>query len=71
LSKPKLEGDDETRNQAQIWRAWLNTEEGLAWACENGVDEPITDPLVLARIAAIIRAAATDEDYIAALKGDV
>lgn len=37
------------------WSEWFTTPEGKAWAHANGVDKPITDPVILARIAAIIR----------------
>jgi len=37
------------------WSEWFTTPEGKDWAHANGVDKPITDPVILARIAAIIR----------------
>ena len=37
------------------WSEWFTTQEGKEWAHANGVDKPITDPVILARIAAIIR----------------
>jgi hypothetical protein len=37
------------------WSEWFTTPEGKEWAHTNGVDKPITDPVILARIAAIIR----------------
>jgi len=37
------------------WSEWFTTSDGKEWAHANGVDKPITDPVVLTRIAAIIR----------------